>query len=461
MKKHFAKTFIAFLFIYSTSFSQVTFTVSKYSLNMYASSIDLSDINNDGATDIVSINWGISGVVRILNDGTGSFGSAATSTGITQPEHGAIVDYNGDGQVDVITCGPSLASNAPSRMGVHKGNIAGTFSAAIIYTIAPAGERIMRLLDVDQDGNKDLVVAEYQATSLVGTPRVSVFILPNNGTILQPVHYPLSNFPTDICITDLNNDSYGDVVVTIGQTGQIAVLLGDNTGTFGSPSYFTTCSNPTGVAAGDFNGDGKIDIVAGNANKQFAVMLGQGDGNFNPKTTINTTHVTELPVTADLNADGRTDIAFGTDSYSPGTGIAFVTGNGNGTFAAGVAVSTGSYVNSLRVADLNNDGMPDLVGNEAHQAVVLLNTSPNLVSVAKYQPDAIFLKVRQNNRQLTLETSQASELRLTDITGRTVCMAQLTAENEFTIILNDLTPGIYIATSSNASGILQRKIIIE
>jgi hypothetical protein len=99
---------------------------------------------------------------------------------------------------------------------------------------------------------------------------------------------------------------------------------------------------------------------------------------------------------ADVNIDGKPDLLvtyFGGSSHPLHTGV--LLGNGDGSFGSLIAVRrTGTLPLGFVVADMNNDGQPDIVfpfaGNVNGAAVMINNTSPSFqISASALSPSTI------------------------------------------------------------------------
>ncbi|MGB8260765.1 MAG: FG-GAP-like repeat-containing protein [Terracidiphilus sp.] len=132
------------------------------------------------------------------------------------------------------------------------------------------------------------------------------------------------------------------------------------------------------MAAADFNRDGKLDlayITSGDsiyAGPSLHILLGHGDGSFSPGLTI------PLPTQfcacainiADMNNDGIPDIVLGPAGESLVLGaVAVLLGNGDGSFRAPIVswfrpnegFGSVSICAQMGIGDLNGDGNLDLV----------------------------------------------------------------------------------------------------
>src|SRR5207248_6261372 len=111
------------------------------------------------------------------------------------------------------------------------------------------------------------------------------------------------------------------------------------------------------AAVADFNGDGKLDLVVSNPpGSNVAVLLGNGDGSFQSPATYSTGYEPILAV-GDLNSDGKLDFAIA--NVGSGT-INTLLGNGNGGFQQTVSYNVPAGVMSVALGDFNGDGKLDL-----------------------------------------------------------------------------------------------------
>ncbi|MGA9642935.1 MAG: VCBS repeat-containing protein [Terriglobales bacterium] len=143
-------------------------------------------------------------------------------------------------------------------------------------------------------------------------------------------------------------------------------------------SYGSGGYQATSVAVADVNGDGIPDLIVAHACESstncnygaIGVLLGNGDGTFQPAVAYSSGGDEATGVTvADVNQDGKPDLivsnfcvnSLNCSSTGEYGGVAVLLGNGDGTFQAAVSYSsTGYYTFGVAVADVNGDGKPDI-----------------------------------------------------------------------------------------------------
>jgi VCBS repeat protein/FG-GAP repeat protein len=310
-----------------------------------AQAIAIADFNGDGIPDGATIGSDLS---VYLGTGDGSF-REQTPIGISGS---AIVtaDFNGDGY-------PDLAVAAGATLVVLLGNGNGTFRAPVSY---PALAAFIALGDFNGDGSTDIAVYGQPGGDVNG--QVQVFFGSPAGTFAPgPVTSTIpSGIPLAIVSADFNADGKADLALTCAiyhEIGEVVVLSGNGDGTFGSPAAYpdATASYLDALVTADFNGDGAPDLAYVSNAAEVVVLLNNGAGMFTPLTPIKLAATAISLAAADLNGDGILDL------LAAGAGIGTVLrGSGNGAFR-----EAGQYVlayesTALAIADFNGDGIPDV-----------------------------------------------------------------------------------------------------
>jgi hypothetical protein len=224
--------------------------------------------------------------------------------------------------------------------------------------------------DVNGDGKPDLAVANDNSNP---TGSVSILLGNGDGTFQPAVTYNSGGQSAiSIVIANLNGDAKPDLVV-LNASGTLGVLRGNGDGTFRAVvTYGTGGTSPTSVAVADLNGDGKLDLVVtnqtGGNDDVVGVLIGNGDGTFKAAVAYSSGGFLPSSVAvSDINGDGKPDLivtSYCTGNNScPGEGVVGVLlGNGNGTFQSAVVYDTGGIeAKWVAVADVNGDGRADVV----------------------------------------------------------------------------------------------------
>ncbi len=313
----------------------------------------VQDFNNDGVSDIASVNGDIS---VFLNNGDGTFGKAITFAVGPGAADVASADLNGDGNADLVVTDGIDSAN------VVLGNGNGTFgpSSTISLQNTPLG---IAIADFNDDGILDLAIATSAHVSSQG--KVAILLGSGDGRFAPPVYYDLTHNGSRLVAADLNHDGKLDLAVAVNRSparNALAVLLGNGDGTF-QPVVTSVAGSSHDIAAADFNGDGNVDLaLVAYLTYDIRVALGNGDGTFQPATTYPSGGVEFTVATADLSRDGVPDLVVGGGDH-----VSILLGNGDGTFGAPGHYGVGR--NFARIGYFNHDRDADVVAQGSSSAI--------------------------------------------------------------------------------------------
>jgi FG-GAP-like repeat len=315
----------------------------------------VGDLNGDQATDLVVTDGTGAAVRALVGDATGKFFAAGSVTSLAAaPSEPEIAQLDGQGGRDV-----AFASGASGFTWVA-GDGAGGLSTPT--TVATGGTASTLAL-----GN----VAGNSAIDVVAGNQNSVAVLVNDGT---GSFSPTLGSPYDPGMTvqhvevgDVDNDGDPDIVAT--GVAHLAVLLNNGTGSFGLATGSPMFVNGGGAVRntlGHFVGSSAVDVAVTNPNtNEVRFLPGAGDGTFDPtQGAVATNLFTGLRdiATADFDGNSLDDVVV---SHNDGFTVLYQAPPG-GAFITRGAGSVGiSQANFVEAADLDRDGMVDVVGARA------------------------------------------------------------------------------------------------
>ncbi|MGA7314566.1 MAG: FG-GAP-like repeat-containing protein [Silvibacterium sp.] len=197
--------------------------------------------------------------------------------------------------------------------------------------------------------------------------------------------------------------------------GYLVLLLGDGKGGLTYQTPVPLSSRPSAVGVGDFNQDGKLDAVVAMANT-LEILYGNGDGTFSSNTfTINAGNVPGTLRVADFNGDGYPDVAISDTSDS---NVYVLLNDGTGKLQAPVLVYTATEPPiSILTQDMNGDGLPDLTalvppapigGGIIGLRSPSVPARPELLAAAAADPGTIAVFLDSASAQAVLTTAAQS-----------------------------------------------------
>jgi hypothetical protein len=221
-----------------------------------------------------------------------------------------------------------------------------------------------------------------RTTGPVGAALALTLIAGCGGSDNPQVSFPPYETEYGLVVADVSGDGLPDVIsartlnqaTTPTETGSLNVYVHGAGATSGytAPVRLSAGREPLYLAAADVDHDGHVDVVAAEYDDaQLAVYLNQGaqPGTFAAPLLLPSPGASQVAI-ADLNDDGFPDLVsadfavhvFLQDAANPGT------------FLAPFGLSSGG-ANWVAIGDLNHDGLPDVVVTDATGVKVYLHAA--------------------------------------------------------------------------------------
>jgi hypothetical protein len=178
----------------------------------------------------------------------------------------------------------------------------------------------------------------------------------------------------------MNRDGILDLVISRGDIGTpdiVSVMLGVGDGTFG-PRLDLPVAGAGDFDVADMNRDAIPDVlVAQPSLNRVRVLLGNGDGTLTELMDPlggDIPSVIEDVEVADLNRDGIQDVV------AAAGGLYYASNAGNGNLTHGIQINLGSTtIQRVRVADIDRDGYPDILATD-QSAQLIVAFGPNFTT---------------------------------------------------------------------------------
>lgn len=401
--------------------------------------ITSADIDGDGRSDLLVANNGSSTFSVFRNTATSgsisssSFAARVDFTTGSAPKDIASGDLNGDGKPDVAITNNAAASFSSFRNTAVAGTInAASFDAKNDFATSTSPTCIA-INDADGDNKPDVIVSNNASNSVSvfrnnpqPLPPAVTSVSPNSAIPGTTVTINGSNFnataasntvyfgATKAAVTG-GSTSALTVTVPAGATlGPVSVLNtsqlcagqqlypfiptfnnGGNLSAFTSKVDLATGTNPSGIATGDIDGDGKADMIVSSAGantvKLYHNISTSGTvaaSSFDTAVSFTTLNAPGNIKLADVDNDGKPDIVVvntSSDTVSVFRNTATSGILSPSSLATRVDYRSGTTPNDLCVADFDGDGKIDLAmcnGSDSTVAVLKNNSTPGTLLFA-------------------------------------------------------------------------------
>lgn len=289
------------------------------------------------------------------------------------PETFEVVDWDGDGYLDVLAAG-----NGNNRLALFRGDSLGGYGwmELLPESVMADDWNDFRTVDWNGDGLLDLVACEEGG--LVWLERME------DGELSAATLLRSGDNPIKMAIEDVNGDGVLDIAYCDSGSNEAVFLLGLGGGLIDTP-VVEPLNSATAVALADWNADGQLDwIYSSYSSGQLYVRLGNGQGSFGASELVADFGKLSA-IGVHFNAeDGTSDIFLGVDDtyviqWHPSTSSADTLGllakaqqfdfgdlNGDGLIDVAVAAQTSGECGVI-FASPEGGFDPMIVELEVHQ----------------------------------------------------------------------------------------------
>lgn len=304
-----------------------------------------ADINNDSFDELIiasydNIVWykNING--NLQQERIHKIANSATARNIYA------TDINNDGFIDII---------APQRFEdkilVYKNLGDETFSPILIAEDIGLSWSLA-FPDINNDGFKDILSGNYNSQTVS-------YILNNGDDTFSENTIVITNDDDirDVKVIDANNDGHFDIFY-VADDGELSYAINSGDNTFENVTYIGYCSSTSCMFDFcDINNDLLPDLIFLNSNENVSYKYNTGIS-FSNTTSLNSVIASKYLLVKDIDEDGLADLL---TIQSPGSIVWYKHAGESFEFLPNLLITTNTLQKAILYNDFNNDGLYEII----------------------------------------------------------------------------------------------------
>ena len=394
--------------------------------DLSVSDLKTTDLNGDGITDILLLDWLSNELVLFYGIGRGIFSEQVSvnlaaepaELGITQVTKGRkirvavtlpedseaerliVADVNNDKRNDIL-----LFGKGSSGVSTLTGRRDGTYAPGIVL-FPELSVSDLKTTDLNGDGITDILLLDWLSNELV------LFYGIGRGIFSEQVSVNLAAEPAELGITQVTKGRKIRVAVTLPEDRRISVFTGNTIGEFEEDWTMTIDGTPVGITFAHLNNDHLPDLIS-STDKGILVFLSTSMTQFSIATVFGVWNEISSWAVFDVDGDKKEDLVL-TDKLAKRL-ILVCNADYSGFVNWPYQYSVGKSPRGLTASDFDGNGFTDIavVNSMSSSLSILLNNGNGRMDGQRSVPlpeNPVFVKTvsSPHTRKHTLITTHSN-----------------------------------------------------